>query len=111
MISMFVTICNSTTKIQKISEITNFFKYYFLSRTQVEVHHSIRDALAINAVAFGKSSFCSVADHIVISYSLFWRKVSINIWNKQGNERKTYLLLSRLHYIRKTFIIFVAESL
>ena len=35
MISMFVTICNSTTKIQKISEITNFFKYYFLSRTQV----------------------------------------------------------------------------
>ena len=37
MISMFVTICNSTTKIQKISEITNFFKYYFLSRTQVLV--------------------------------------------------------------------------
>ena len=36
MISMFVTICNSTTKIQKISEITKFFRYYFLSRTQVD---------------------------------------------------------------------------
>ena len=34
---MFVTNWNSTTKIQKISEITNFFRHYFLSRTEVEV--------------------------------------------------------------------------
>ena len=33
---MFVTNWNSTTKIQKISEITNFFRHYFLSRTEVE---------------------------------------------------------------------------
>ena len=33
---MFVTNCISTTKIQKISEITNFFRHYFLSRTEVE---------------------------------------------------------------------------
>ena len=32
---MFVTNWISTTKIQKISEITNFFRHYFLSRTEV----------------------------------------------------------------------------
>ena len=34
---MFVTNWISTTKIQKISEITNFFRHYFLSRTEVFV--------------------------------------------------------------------------
>ena len=34
---MFVTNCISTTKIQKISEITNFFRHYFLSRTEVNL--------------------------------------------------------------------------
>ena len=37
---MFVTNWISTTKIQKISEITNFFRHYFLSRTEVE-HSSL----------------------------------------------------------------------
>ena len=32
---MFVTNWISTTKIQKTSEITNFFRHYFLSRTEV----------------------------------------------------------------------------
>ena len=36
---MFVTNWISTTKIQKISEITNFFRHYFLSRT--EVYHNL----------------------------------------------------------------------
>ena len=36
---MFVTNWNSTTKIQKISEITNFFRHYFLSRTEVVIVH------------------------------------------------------------------------
>ena len=36
---MFVTNWISTTKIQKISEITNFFRHYFLSRTEVENHY------------------------------------------------------------------------
>ena len=31
---MFVTNWISPTKIQKISEITNFFRHYFLSRTE-----------------------------------------------------------------------------
>ena len=34
---MFVTNWISTTKIQKISEITNFFRHYFLSRTEVSI--------------------------------------------------------------------------
>ena len=33
---MFVTNWISPTKIQKISEITNFFRHYFLSRTEVD---------------------------------------------------------------------------
>ena len=37
---MFVTNWISTTKIQKISEITNFFRHYFLSRTEVVIEHS-----------------------------------------------------------------------
>ena len=43
---MFVTNWISTTKIQKISEITNFFRHYFLSRTEVgywiHLAHSLR---------------------------------------------------------------------
>ena len=35
---MFVTNWISTTKIQKISEITNFFRHYFLSRTEVSYY-------------------------------------------------------------------------
>ena len=37
---MFVTNWISTTKIQKISEITNFFRHYFLSRTEVQVRYA-----------------------------------------------------------------------
>ena len=36
---MFVTNWISPTKIQKISEITNFFRHYFLSRTEVYLFH------------------------------------------------------------------------
>ena len=35
---MFVTNWISPTKIQKISEITNFFRHYFLSRTEVVLY-------------------------------------------------------------------------
>ncbi len=51
---MFVTNWNSTTKIQKISEITNFFRHYFLSRTEVIIHK--------------KEDFCLVDS---IFYSIF----------------------------------------
>ena len=46
---MFVTNWISTTKIQKISEITNFFRHYFLSRTEVnfvkDFFASVRDVI------------------------------------------------------------------
>ena len=38
---MFVTNWISPTKIQKISEITNFFRHYFLSRTEVNTKKTI----------------------------------------------------------------------
>ena len=41
---MFVTNWISTTKIQKISEITNFFRHYFLSRTEVNTTKSLKMA-------------------------------------------------------------------
>ena len=44
---MFVTNWISTTKIQKISEITNFFRHYFLSRTGV---YNYRSLLKNNAI-------------------------------------------------------------
>ena len=45
---MFVTNWISTTKIQKISEITNFFRHYFLSRTEV-----IKDGNGVSAIFLG----------------------------------------------------------
>ena len=46
---MFVTNWISPTKIQKISEITNFFRHYFLSRT--EVYFSNKEMLTTTEVA------------------------------------------------------------
>ena len=40
---MFVTNWISTTKIQKISEITNFFRHYFLSRTEVYMYRCVHE--------------------------------------------------------------------
>ena len=42
---MFVTNWISTTKIQKISEITNFFRHYFLSRTEVKIIKKLQKTL------------------------------------------------------------------
>lgn len=44
---MFVTNWISTTKIQKISEITNFFRHYFLSRTEVTIEIPCLDDMFI----------------------------------------------------------------
>ena len=57
---MFVTNCISTTKIQKISEITNFFRHYFLSRTEVvntnkvEMDKKVAIAVVFENPEFGK---------------------------------------------------------
>ena len=44
---MFVTNWISTTKIQKISEITNFFRHYFLSRTEVVSNCSLLEVVLL----------------------------------------------------------------
>ena len=49
---MFVTNWISTTKIQKISEITNFFRHYFLSRT--EVMDINRNILFLSSIKYKK---------------------------------------------------------
>ena len=54
---MFVTNWISTTKIQKISEITNFFRHYFVSRTEVSYVFSLGDAgLVISKPGVGANS-------------------------------------------------------
>ena len=53
---MFVTNWISTTKIQKISEITNFFRHYFLSRTEVTFRLYNLLAFSVPAIAKQNSS-------------------------------------------------------
>ena len=62
---MFVTNWISTTRIQKISEITNFFRHYFLSRTEVLIqnNHSLNEKEKENI-----SSSLSVG----LNSSLYW---------------------------------------
>lgn len=48
---MFVTNWISTTKIQKISEITNFFRHYFLSRTEVNSYSNVCKLAGLYAVS------------------------------------------------------------
>lgn len=49
---MFVTNWISTTKIQKISEITNFFRHYFLSRTEVDIYNAnVLDSCAMAKIS------------------------------------------------------------
>ena len=55
---MFVTNWISTTKIQKISEITNFFRHYFLSRTEVSKEKSPRFSMSSPHKDVAKVSTC-----------------------------------------------------
>ena len=79
---MFVTNWISTTKIQKISEITNFFRHYFLSRTEVFImcyHANILEHLP-NSIF----EFCSnFAVYIIIRYLFldlcFYKKKTVHI--------------------------------
>ena len=53
---MFVTNWISTTKIQKISEITNFFRHYFLSRTEVMLNVDLVGGCASFRQALGRGA-------------------------------------------------------
>ena len=50
---MFVTNWISPTKIQKISEITNFFRHYFLSRTEVYLGKKLFSSKLVNSFRVG----------------------------------------------------------
>ena len=67
---MFVTNWISTTKIQKISEITNFFRHYFLSRTEVNSTNN-----------FAKNHFFSLS-LFRSDNAIFHNKDSISIFYK-----------------------------
>ena len=59
---MFVTNWISPTKIQKISEITNFFRHYFLSRTEVTHWELIRTRYLCNLCTGNKDTINRVDD-------------------------------------------------
>ena len=67
---MFVTNWISTTKIQKISEITNFFRHYFLSRTEVDngskvglkAQKLLDQGIALDIIAISKTPCKGVLD-------------------------------------------------
>ena len=51
---MFVTNWISPTKIQKISEITNFFRHYFLSRTEVLLKHYAGKIILLHLIIYNE---------------------------------------------------------
>ena len=70
---MFVTNWISTTKIQKISEITNFFRHYFLSRTEVILN---TDNLTYAPLKQGGIGCCW---YIKITFFLEWSLAGDNV--------------------------------
>ena len=77
---MFVTNWISTTKIQKISEITNFFRHYFLSRTEVK-RYVVLPAANSAAVATNRIEF--------IKYNLWF----ISVYRDSAEYQRFLLLL------------------
>ena len=67
---MFVTNWISTTKIQKISEITNFFRHYFLSRT--EVYFSLQKKCQVRNNGSQSASAGKYLTSLISLYTL-WR--------------------------------------
>ena len=86
---MFVTNWISTTKIQKISEITNFFRHYFLSRTEVIMNFtppneipSMESAISSLvvcgwAIMYLRTSACIGSNAFRIVLLSFWVVISI----------------------------------
>ena len=81
---MFVTNWNSTTKIQKISEITNFFRHYFLSRTEVNCY------------------LLSVICYLYSKKNRFWKLSTVTLGDDVIDLSCDILLLYRLHPLSKS---------
>ena len=111
---MFVTNWISTTKIQKISEITNFFRHYFLSRTEVGtvwIHQFDReenvDDGSAAALYFGKETveYYALDNNLKVlrlieklQYRVVGQKLSIGI--KEGVLGDNYLTFKNERYYR-----------
>ena len=65
---MFVTNWISTTKIQKISEITNFFRHYFLSRTEVVMNKFLRYSLSLVLAFVASVTFAGTTPYKVLTF-------------------------------------------
>ena len=74
---MFVTNWISTTKIQKISEITNFFRHYFLSRTEVRY----KRGAAYEPLTIGGNKVTIKTPLIVTHYPLIIKELSVSVAN------------------------------
>ena len=95
---MFVTNWISTTKIQKISEITNFFRHYFLSRTEVwfgEIHQDIVIRTVSPSVAIISYLRQVLTIHLMIPLFSIHRILKkrfcepiINRWNEKNTDDK-----------------------
>ena len=105
---MFVTNWISTTKIQKISEITNFFRHYFLSRTEVGstklllfdnifykcfLSQKKYKATGYNPIATGKEVLASR-----VWYTLGYGDCKFNEEDHFGEHSRPYDSLIRKHY-------------
>lgn len=64
---MFVTNWISPTKIQKISEITNFFRHYFLSRTEVYLSYEFEPKLFWSSTGCKKQTMQNKMEVIFVS--------------------------------------------
>ena len=92
---MFVTNWISTTKIQKISEITNFFRHYFLSRTEVQLTQNLDEVKAKNK-QLTHDSEATQAENRQLAYKLYQAQES----NKQLAQNLEQALKSKRQLAR-----------
>lgn len=99
---MFVTNWNSTTKIQKISEITNFFRHYFLSRTEVELNRVAWDQVC-DGLTFSEKEICKLIlqGHTLKEICAELNKSESNITSQRCHIRKK-LNMDRRDDLRRT---------
>ena len=97
---MFVTNWISTTKIQKISEITNFFRHYFLSRTEV-----FKSSIGQIYQTFGgEELYASVEEKAAMLLYLVVKNHSFN----DGNKRIAAMLF--LWFMEKNGILYAENG-
>ena len=100
---MFVTICISTTKIQKISEITNFFEHFLIPNSGNMFYrfyrYSLKSKYRVVSLAFMSASmaFCVLNDTIYPFYIFFgavlinkmsyFENLTINVNKNNANNR------------------------